>query len=281
MHDKNKHMNTLQTHTEALDTAVKAALAAGQLIRGAAGNLSKDAIREKNVNDIVTEMDLKSQELIVETLKTWNPEATYLAEEGDLNRIETGGGTGYRWIIDPIDGTTNFTHGFPPYSVSIGLEYDGELVVGVVLEVSHWELFTAIKGQGMRINGVRGYVSKTSAFSESLLVTGLPYKEFSHVDTFQAMLKSIMKKAQGVRRTGSAAADLAYVAAGRIEGFFETGINAWDLAAGVLLVKEAGGKMTNYSGEADRIYDGQVVATNGLIHDDLLEHVAVMKAVRI
>ena len=274
-------MNKIDYHTQALDTAIEAARIAGRLIRDSAGNLSKSAIREKNLHDIVTEMDLRSQELIVEKLRPWNEDASFLAEEGDLNRVETEGGVGYRWIIDPIDGTTNFTHGFPPYSVSIGLECDGELVVGVVLEVSRWEFFTAIKGQGMRINGIRGSVSKTSSFSESLLVTGLPFKEFSYVDTFQTMLKGIMQEAQGVRRTGSAAADLAYVAAGRLEGFFETGINAWDLAAGVLLVNEAGGKMTNYSGEVDRIYDGQVVATNGLIHDKLLEHVEVMKAVRI
>ena len=270
----------MNTYTEALDIAIEAAETAGRLIRDKAGKLSDSAIREKNTHDLVTEIDEAAQVLIIEKLRTWNPEATFLAEEGDYSSwIE--GAEGYRWIIDPIDGTTNFTHGFPPYSVSIGLEYNGEMVVGVVLEVARWELFTAIKGQGTRLNGVRCSVSSTSVFYQSLLVTGFPYKEFMHIDTFLEMLASIMKDAQGVRRTGSAAADLAYVACGRLEGFFETGLSPWDMAAGMLLVKEAGGRMTNYGGEADRIYDGQIVATNGLIHETLLEYVAAMKAVRI
>ena len=267
-------------HTEALDVAVRAAELAGRLIRDKAGQLSSSSIREKNKHDLVTEVDEAAQALIIDTLGTWDKEAAFVAEEGDY-ATWVDGAEGYRWIIDPIDGTTNFTHGFAPYSVSIGLEYNGEMVVGVVLEVARWELFTAIKGQGTRLNGVRCAVSKTSALSESLLVTGFPYKEFMYIDTFLDMLGTIMKDAQGVRRTGSAAADLAYVACGRLEGFFETGLSPWDMAAGVLLVTEAGGKMTNYDGQANRIYDGQIVATNGLVHDTLLEYVQPMKAVRI
>lgn len=271
---------TLNIHTQALDIAIQAAEAAGQLIRDKAGQLNASAIREKNTHDLVTEVDEAAQALIIDILDTWQEDASILAEEGDYSTWVEGA-KGYRWIIDPVDGTTNFTHGFPPYSVSIGLEYNGELVVGVVLEVARWELFTAIKGQGTRLNGVRCSVSNTTAFSESLFVTGFPYKEFIYIDTFLEMLGSIMKDARGVRRTGSAAADLAYVACGRLEGFFETGLNPWDLAAGVLLVNEAGGKMTNYAGEVNRIYDGQVVATNGRVHETLLDYVAAMKAVRI
>lgn len=270
----------MDIYTQALDIAIDAAESAGRLIRDTAGKLNSNAIREKNKNDLVTEVDEAAQALIIEKLSDWNVDATFVAEEGDYATWDEGQ-TGYRWIIDPVDGTTNFTHGFPPFAVSIGLEEDGELVVGVILEVGRGDLFTAIKGQGARMNGVRCQVSKTSTFGESLLVTGFPYKEFAYIDTFLEMLGSIMKDSQGVRRTGSAAADLAYVACGRLEGFFETGLSPWDMAAGVLLVNEAGGKMTNYDGEVNRIYDGQIVATNGLIHDTLLEYVAAMKAVRI
>ena len=270
----------MDTYTRALDIAIEAAELAARLIRDKAGQLSASDIREKNTHDLVTEIDEAAQALIIEKLGEWNEDASFLAEEGDYSTW-VDEAKGYRWIIDPIDGTTNFTHGFPPYSVSIGLESDGEMVVGVILEVARWELFTAIKGRGARLNGVRCSVSNKSVFSESLLVTGFPYKEFMHIDTFMEMLAGIMKDAQGVRRTGSAAADLAYVACGRLEGFFETGLNPWDMAAGVLLVNEAGGKMTNYNGEVDQIYDGQIVATNGRIHETLLEYVAAMKAVRI
>ena len=265
----------------ARDIAVQAALEAGRLIRDAAGQVHESAIRQKNVNDLVTEVDEAAQRLIIERLITWSPDAAILAEEGDLYSKGTEGTNGYRWIIDPIDGTTNFTHGFPPYSVSIGLEKEGEPTVGVVLEVSRWELFTAVKDKGMMVNGVRHQVSSRASMGESLLVTGFPYKVFSHIDLYLEMLAGIMKDAQGVRRTGSAAADLAYVACGRLEGFFETGLSPWDLAAGVVLINEAGGKMTNYAGEVNRIYDGQVVATNGLIHDELLEHVAIMKTIQV
>ena len=270
-------MNTY-SHAEARDVATKAALEAGRLIRSHAGRLQADAIREKHVHDLVTEIDEASQHLIVDILKSWNPNADFLAEEGELSQL---GKTyeGYRWIIDPVDGTTNFTHGFPPYAVSIGLEHDGELVVGVVLEVGRWELFTAVKGEGLQVNGVQHTVSTQQTMNESLLVTGFPYKVFSHIDEYLDMLAGIMKEARGVRRTGSAASDLAYVACGRLDGFFENGLSPWDLAAGVLLVTEAGGVMTNYNGEPNRIYDGQVVATNGLIHQELLEHVASMKSI--
>ncbi len=268
-------------HAEARDKAVDAALAAGQLVRKWAGKLQKGSVREKRVHDLVTEIDLESQALIVEMLGTWDADASFLAEEGDLSRVDDGAATEYRWIIDPIDGTTNFTHGLPPYSVSIGLEQAGELVVGVVLEVSRWELFTAVKGQGMTVNGVRRRVSTSQSLNESVLVTGFPYKEFKYIDEYLEMLSGIMRESRGVRRTGSAAADLAYVASGRVDGFFEAGLSAWDLAAGTLLINEAGGKMTNYAGEENRIYDGQVVATNGLIHDELLDHVAIMRSVRV
>lgn len=268
----------MSIYQEALETAVETALEAGHLIRTHAGKINHGQIRMKSVHDLVTEIDERSQQLIVSSLEKAFPGSSVLAEEGEASK---GGEVvdGLRWIIDPIDGTTNFTHGMPPYAVSIGLEDSGELVAGVVLEVGRWELFTAVKGGGMYVNGVRSEVSHTQELDESLLVTGFPYKRFEHLDEFLALLGRILQASRGVRRTGAASVDLAYVAAGRFEGFFETGLMPWDLAAGTLLINEAGGRVTNYANEPNRLFDKQVVATNGKIHEALLAHLAPMKTV--
>ncbi len=267
-------------YQEALDVAVKAATRAGQLIRTHAGRINTNQIRMKNVHDLVTEIDEASQELIVDMLKASFPDAQVMAEEGAFSEGNEKV-AGWRWIIDPIDGTTNFTHGMPPYAVSIGLEDDGELVAGVVLEVGRWELFTAIKGGGLHVNGVRNQVSKTQNLSDALIVTGFPYRYFDHLEAYLALLGDMLKGARGVRRTGSASVDLAYVAAGRFDGFFETGLMPWDLAAGVLLIKEAGGRVSNYANKPDGLFEKQILATNGLIHDEMLALVAQMKDIRL
>lgn len=271
----------MKLHDKALSAAVHAALEAGQLIRKHAGKINARQIQMKNVHDLVTEIDVQAQHLIVSSLTSAFPDSTVLAEEGDVFSSGNEKVAGLRWIIDPIDGTTNFTHGMPPYAVSIGLEEDGELVAGVVLEVGRWELFTAIRGGGVHVNGVRAGVSRAETLENSLLVTGFPYKRFEYVDDFLALLKDVLQASRGVRRSGAASVDLAYVAAGRFDGFFETGLMPWDLAAGALLVKEAGGLVTNYFNEPDRLFDRQVVATNGRIHDELLAKVARMKEVRV
>ena len=267
-------------HIAARDAAVKAALEAGQLIRASAGNLTEGMVREKNVHDLVTEIDEASQELLVKRLLRWDDAAQVLAEEGDLSRGAERV-AGLRWIIDPLDGTTNFTHGMPPYAVSIGLEEDGVLVAGVVLDVSRWELFTAVKGEGIFVNGVRAGVSTRTELGESLLVTGFPYRRFEELEAFLALLGNMLQAARGLRRTGAAAVDLAYVACGRFEGFFETGLMPWDLAAGTLLVTEGGGRVTDYSGLPNRLFGRQVLATNGAIHEAMLARVADFKAIRI
>ncbi len=271
----------MKLHDEALNVAIKAALEAGQLIRTHAGRINNGQIRMKNVHDLVTEIDVQSQQIIVDILLGAFPQSSILAEEGDIFSDGDEQVEGLRWIVDPIDGTTNFTHGMPPYAVSIGLEEDGELIVGVVLEVGRWELFTAVKGGGMYVNGVQATVSKAADLADSLLVTGFPYKHFEHLDDFLALLKGLLQDARGVRRTGAASVDLAYVAAGRFDGFFETGLMPWDLAAGTLLITEAGGKVTNYRNKENKLFDRQVVATNGNIHEAILAHVQVMQNVRV
>ena len=269
-----------KTYQEARDAAVDAALHAGRLIRSSAGRLTDGMVREKRIHDLVTAIDEESQRMLVERLSEWDSTAHILAEEGDLS-VGAEHVDGFRWIIDPLDGTTNFTHGMPPYAVSIGLQHEGKMVVGVVLDVSRWELFTAIRGQGVFVNGIRAQVSDRRHLGESLLVTGFPYKRFESLDAFLALLGKMLQVSRGVRRTGAAAVDLAYVACGRFEGFFETGLMPWDLAAGSLLVEEGGGRVTDYAGEPDRLFGRQVLATNGAIHEAMLEIVSEAKEIRI
>ncbi len=270
----------MSMYDEALRVAIDAAVEAGQLIRSHAGKIQGKQIRMKNYHDLVTEIDEQSQQIIVDRLLEAFPNSQVLAEEGDLSKGEEKI-EGLRWIIDPIDGTTNFTHGMPPYAVSIGLEDNGVLVAGVVLEVGRWELFTAIKGQGVLVNGIPAAVSQAQTVSDSLVVTGFPYRHFEHLEDFLSLLGGMLKKARGVRRTGAASVDLAYVAVGRFDAFFETGLMPWDLAAGTLLINEAGGKVTNYSNQANKIFDRQVLATNGHIHEEMLRLVTGMKDIRI
>ena len=276
-------MSTVETlqYERARNLAVEAAIKAGHLIRRNAGQLQDGMIREKHIHDLVTEIDEQAQEIIVEHLGTWDVPAMFLAEEGDVFSQGNEAHDGFRWIIDPIDGTTNFAHGMPPYAVSIGLQYNGEVVAGVVLEVARWELFTAVKGQGLFVNGVQAQVSHRAALDESLLVTGFPYKIYEHLDDYLALLRDMLHSARGIRRTGAASVDLAYVASGRFDGFFETGLMPWDLAAGYLLVNEGGGLVTNYRNETNRLFDRQVVATNGHIHDALIEKVACMNHIQL
>lgn len=273
-------MEILQ-YERARNLAVEAALKAGHLIRRNAGQLQDGMIREKHIHDLVTEIDEQAQEMIVAHLESWEVPAAFLAEEGDDFSQGREAHQGFRWIIDPIDGTTNFAHGMPPYAVSIGLQHDGEVVAGVVLEVGRWELFTAVKGQGLFVNGVRAHVSHRESLGESLLVTGFPYKIYEHLDDFLVLLRDMLHSARGIRRTGAASVDLAYVACGRFDGFFETGLMPWDLAAGYLLVNEGGGLVTNYRNEINRLFDRQVVATNGRIHEALIEKVACMDHIQI
>ena len=222
-------------------------------------------IEYKGDADLVTEADRKSERLILERIRTHWPTHDVIGEEGA--RIETG--SEYRWYVDPLDGTTNFAHGFPVFCVSLGLAYQGERKAAVVYDPTRDELFAAERGRGAMLNGVTIEVSKTPKLLQSLVGTGFPsHKRHKNPNIY--FYHQLTLRSHGVRRAGSAALDLTSVAAGRLDGFWEFNLNAWDTAAGILIVEEAGGKVTGIKGEELAIVDRDVVATNGLIHSEML-----------
>ncbi len=249
-----------------LEVAVQAAQTAATLIRPAAGRLSGADIREKGFNDLVTTTDEAAQDIIIRTLRGAFPEYGFLAEESTAGAPPTVP----RWIIDPIDGTVNFAHGLPPYAVSIALQVDGQIQAGVVLEVQSGHLFTAIRGQGAMRNGEPVHVSSRPRLAGSVVATGFPYKDFEGVREYLEVLQRFLLETRGVRRFGVASIDLAYVACGLFDGFFEKGLHAWDVAAGTLLVREAGGRVTDFAGDANVLSGGQIVASNSWVHEEML-----------
>jgi myo-inositol-1(or 4)-monophosphatase len=215
--------------------------------------------------DLVTEADRAAEALITDRIRSRWPRHDMLGEEG--TRLNTG--SDYRWYVDPLDGTTNFAHGFPVFSISMGLEHKGELIAGVIYDPGRDELFAAEKGSGAYLNQRRIQVSKTSRLDEALLATGFPSHK-RHQNPNIHFYHQLTLRSHGVRRAGSAALDLAYVAAGRVDGFWEFNLNPWDTAAGVVLVAEAGGKISDFRGEAFRLESRETLATNGLLHVDLV-----------
>lgn len=268
-------------YDDVLGTAVEAARRAAAVIRDQAGSLTD--VRAKGRNDFVTETDENAQRAAVETLRTAFPDDVVLAEEGPAPTSIPPVVEGRRWIVDPLDGTTNFMHQVPPYAVSVALQDEDTIVAGVVLDVSHDDLFTAVAGHGLQVNGGPAEVSRTETFEDAFLATGFPYRRFEHTDVYLDVLADVLRTARGVRRHGSAAVDLAWLACGRFDGFFETGLQAWDVAAGVLLVREGGGRVTNYHDAAGLtpLFDRQVCATNGRVHEPLLDHLSAMDDVRL
>jgi myo-inositol-1(or 4)-monophosphatase len=222
-------------------------------------------IEYKGDVDLVTEADRASEALIMERIRARFPRHDVLGEEGTRREI----GSDYKWYVDPLDGTTNFAHGFPVFCVSIGLEYKGQMIAGAVYDPARGEMFSAEKGSGACLNQGRIQVSKTSNLPESLVATGFPSHK-RHKNPNIHFYHQITLRTHGVRRAGSAALDLASVASGRFDGFWEFNLNPWDLAAGVLLVEQAGGQVTGFHGQPFRLEDRDVVASNGLIHADLL-----------
>jgi myo-inositol-1(or 4)-monophosphatase len=238
-----------------------------------AGRLLRDRFRteftisHKGTVNLVTEVDLAAEDLIVSRIRKAFPTHSILAEE---RHNQTRGG-GIVWVIDPLDGTTNYAHGYPVFSVSIGLEIAGEVEWGAVFDPARDEMFSARRGRGATCNGLELHVSRTASLGASLLATGFPYDiqidSLNNLDNFCAFAP----RTQGIRRAGSAAIDLCYVAAGRFDGFWELKLNPWDCAAGSLIVKEAGGAVTNFSGDPASIYGREIVASNGLIHREMLD----------
>jgi len=240
---------------------------AGALIRARAGSVDAATIAEKDTHDLVTEVDLAAEALIRERIIASFPSDGFLGEE----QVGADGPPerGRLWVVDPLDGTTNFAHGIPPYAVSIALYLDGSAVVAAVYDVPHDELFTAAAGAGATVNGRPTRVSDTSDIDRALIATGFPYRDYRYMEGYMESFEAVARAARGVRRHGSASVDLAWVAAGRFDGFFEAGLAPWDMAAGALLVAEAGGRVDGLPAGADAVWAGAVLASNGLIHEAL------------
>ena len=251
-----------------LNVAVKAARAAGAIINRAALDIESVRISQKQVNDYVTEVDQASEQVIIETLLAAYPGHGIHAEESGQ---EYGAkDSEFVWIIDPLDGTTNFIHGFPVYCISIALAVQGKVEQACIYDPTRNDLFTATRGRGAYMNDRRLRVSKRTRLEESLLSHGFPFRPGDNLQRFLQIMGDVIPRVAGLRRPGSAALDLAYVAAGFTEGFFETGLQPWDVAAGSLLVQEAGGLVGNFSGEADFLHQKECIAASPRIYGQLV-----------
>jgi len=255
-----------------LTTAVKAARRAGNIINRGARDLDLLTVTAKGPKDFVSEVDRQAEGAIVETLLAAYPDHAILAEEG--SRQGENPTSEYVWIIDPLDGTTNFLHGFPQYCVSIALAHKGVVQQGVIYDPVRNDLFTASRGRGAFLNDRRIRVSKRAHMRDCLVGTGFPFRDGRYLDTYLQMMKAMITQTAGLRRPGAAALDLAYVAAGFYDGFFEVGLNPWDVAAGSLLVLEAGGLIGDLSGEGDYLHGGQVIAATPKIFAQMVTTLA-------
>ena len=258
-----------------LNIAVKAARRAGSIINRAALDRTQLEIRAKHANDFVTQVDRAAESAIIDIIRQAYPDHAILGEESGALDGKAGGRADaakseYRWIIDPLDGTTNFIHGFPQYCVSIGLQHRGAIEHGVIYDPAKNELFTASRGRGAFLDDRRIRVTKCVNLKDALVGTGFPYKELSRLDIYMKHLKRIMQSAAGVRRAGAAALDLAYVAAGRLDAFWEMGLSPWDMAAGALMIQEAGGLVGDLSGEAGWLEGGDIAAATPKVFPQLL-----------
>ena len=294
-----------------LNTAIKAARRAGAIINRASLDLDLVKVTKKEHNDFVTEVDQSAENAIIDVLLTAYPEHWILAEES--GRAGPKGGAGgasakggksaakslarkagepprddavdakaeHLWIIDPIDGTTNFIHGFPQYCVSIALAQRGQVTQAVIYDPTRNDLFTATKGRGAFLNDRRLRVTKRYRMAEALLGTGFPFRDLTTLDRYLTMFRTMTTQCAGIRRPGSAALDLAYVAAGRLDGFFEIGLSPWDIAAGSLLVTESGGLVGDFQGDQDYLFTGDVLAANPKIFAQLVTALGTLNPKRI
>ena len=252
-----------------INIAVRAARAAGDVILRYHNQVDLLTIENKSINDFVSEVDKTAEKAIINEIKKAFPKHSILAEESG----EILGDSDFQWIIDPLDGTTNYLHGFPQYAVSIALLEKQVMTHGVIYDPFKEELFTASKGEGAYLNNERIRVTMSNGLQETLIGTGFPFKHPQHLDCYLETFKAIHPHVSGIRRAGSAALDLAYLAAGRLDGFWEIGLNSWDIAAGSLLVKEAGGFIGDFSGRDQYMETGNVVAGNADVYKALLKKI--------
>jgi myo-inositol-1(or 4)-monophosphatase len=260
-----------------LGIAVRAARRAGAIINRAARDVDLLSVSRKRHNDFVTEVDRAAEQAIIEILHRAYPDHAILAEESGATAGQAGESE-YTWIIDPLDGTTNFIHGFPQYAVSIALRHKGVLAQGVIYDPTKNELFTATRGRGAYLNERRMRVSKRTQLAEALIGTGFPFRDFEGLDEYLAMFRELTARTAGIRRAGAAALDIAYVAAGRLDGFWEMGLSPWDMAAGALLVQEAGGLVGDFRGDADYLESGRIICGNPKIFVQLVQTIGPLAA---
>ena len=253
--------------TPMLNIALKAARAACTIMNRASDNLSSLEVHKKAHHDYVSEVDMACERTIIDILREAYPTHQILAEETGVTGPEK---SAFQWIIDPLDGTTNFLHGFPQYAVSIALKRENEVIEAVVADPVANEVFTATRGVGAFVNGRRLRVSKRSQMAEALVGTGFPFRRTDDYDAFLKVFKEVAQSSSGLRRAGAASLDLAYVAAGRLDAFWEANLKSWDMAAGSLLVLEAGGLVTDFKGESDYLEKGQIIAGTPKIFGQLL-----------
>lgn len=237
----------------------------GYSIKQEIERLGEKDVKEKRSNDFVTYVDKAAEETIVQKLQSLFPEAGFITEEGTASEKKR-----YTWVIDPLDGTTNFIHGIPSYSISIALRKKDTTIMGVIYEPNADECFFSWEGQPAFLNEKEIHVTNNDKLSDSLIATGFPYEKDETIDNYLKLLKDILKKSHGIRRIGSAAIDLAYVACGRFEAFYEIGLHSWDVAAGAFIVQQAGGKVSDFSGGSKYIFDSEILASNSHIHDEML-----------
>lgn len=260
-------MNDLKTITE---KTCEIALEAGAFIKNEVAGFDMGRTEVKGLNNFVSYVDKASEELIVRRLKSVLPEAGFLTEEGTVTSEENK----LMWVIDPLDGTTNFIHGCPPYAVSIGLRENGEDIAGAVYEIAAGEMFYAWKNGGAWLNGKPIRVSEVSKLADSLVATGFPYSDFSRLDKYMELFMWFMKNSHGVRRLGSAATDIAYIACGRFEAFYEYGLHPWDISGASVILREAGGTISDFSGNRSNLDGSEIVAASDAVFLEILDIVS-------